>query len=272
MFEVKLCPDPGNSPFLLEDYQTLGRYASIFTDETGKVLHVGKVNYFPEPAFRIVESYKGGEKFHVLIDICERDRLQVVKQIQTIEKIEKDALLCPIEHVNYCSTPVSLSIFQSEIFKSNDGAIFRDFSKLENRLTRKDANLTMDIFMTCSFVYPGMRNWIFAIRQDPEYKVTTSLMEGKKLWMIYVEDDKGKFNLKKNILLDHKDIENIDDVLIDALSQAAGVEKEENNSVRYYPVENADSMKQLEMVSGNVLEKGMGYFVLFSKQYITNKQ
>ena len=37
-------------------------------------------------------------------------------------------------------------------------------------------------------------------------------------------------------------------------------------------LENADFMKQLEMVSGNVLEKGMGYFVLFSKQYITNKQ
>ena len=49
--------------------------------------------------------------------------------------------------------------------------------------------------------------------------------------MIYVEDKQGKFNLKKNILLDHADIQNIDDVLIDALSQAARVEKE-NHIVR----------------------------------------
>ena len=49
---------------------------------------------------------------------------------------------------------------------------------------------------------------------------------------------------------------------MDALCQAAEVEKE-NHTVRYYPIDYSKYMKHLEMVRGNVLEKGMGYFVLF---------
>ena len=113
--------------------------------------------------------------------------------------IEKDKFLCPIQNIHYGNGPKLFSTFQSEIYKSQNATYFSDFSTFE----RRHPNLTMEIFMTYSYVIPGMEDLIFAIHQDPEFKVTTSSKVKKKLWMIYVEDKEGKFNLKKNILLDY---------------------------------------------------------------------
>jgi len=247
-----------------------GRCMFVTTDVNGKVELISDVNKVKNSTFESILDDR--RKFVFYVDTRESACFEMLRQTLTLEKTDNGQIICPSDSYSYTAQPITLSAFQTSWKIRCDRVVFPNDDDLRHWprkewLGSKPINLDMalDQFMSTSYLVPYINHLLLGIIQHPEYKTTSASNEKKKLWMIYIEDRIGKFTLKKNLYLDTANQFAIDDVLLDALNHAAGVERGSYN-IEYGVVTTSSTIKTVEMVSGAELAAfGTGYFVFLSR-------